>query len=119
MARNPVHNKPLFEVWGHGTQESADRWDGVMRHVYEVCGIKTQRQLSQATGVSATTLQSCGAFKEPHRMTYRTFMRVCEALDALEGDNDESAHSEACELLSGQLDDVIGRCKSWDYVDLS
>ena len=174
MARNPIHDKPLFEVWGHGTQESAGRWDGIMRKVYEAHGITSQRQLSKATDVSATTLQSCGAWKEPHRMTYRTFIRICEALDvdegkliddylgydydyakafeatyesvksrtaklaakfltldeatqetvlrmvgALEGSGEASLHGNACELLDEQLKDVIPRCKSWDYIDLS
>lgn len=174
MAGNPIHNVPLFEVIGHGTQDSADKWDGIIRRVYDAHGITSQRQLSQATGVPTTTLQSCGAFKEPHRMTYRAFLKICDGLDvdkselinefhgydpagveafdavyeevkarayelvskfleldeatqqtvltmvsALEGDGSESIHSEACELLSEQLDDVFPRCKSWDYIDLS
>lgn len=79
---NPIHSKRLFEVWGSGTQEAADKWDTVMRELYACKGIRSQRKLSAATGVPENTLQSSGAFKTPHTMTYRTFIRICRALNA-------------------------------------
>lgn len=79
---NPIHNRRLYEVWGGGTKESADKWDDIMRQLYADHNITSQRQLSIATNVPTNTLQSCGAFKEPHRMTFRTFIRICRALNA-------------------------------------
>ncbi|MBR3328703.1 MAG: hypothetical protein IKG22_15430 [Atopobiaceae bacterium] len=174
MVRNPIHNRRLYEVWGGGTQESADKWDEVLTRLYDECGITSQRQLANTTGVPESTLRSCNAFRHPHLMTYGVYMRVCNGLNAdmgrltdeflgydhdaakcfdatfeaakartlelvahfltldeeqqrtvlqmvcaVESGGREEGHAMACELLSEQLRDVIDRCKSWDYIDLS
>lgn len=177
MARNPIHDKKLFEVIGRGTPDAAEKWDATMRELYREHGITSQADLARVTGISATTLQSNGAWKTPHTMSYRTFVVVCRELGVdcvdvwnrydgyipelsqrfeeayedtkdrvgelvsgflrlnpdvqhailamLEGvSKDEFTAGDdlqfaVCSMLGEQMADVIERCHSWDYIDLS
>lgn len=88
----------VYELWGHGTDDAAARWDDAIRSMYESHGIKNVGQLANECGVPYTTIKDAHAFDAPHKMAWGLFMRICHGLG--EDDNEIAGKAIGPELAA-------------------